>query len=181
MADFTTHDLAGITIFAALWGVLNATMSPIFFQLFHLPFFCDMIGFASLTLAMWWVRKFGTCTLVGFIATIINFMFRPNAFHFLGFTVASIIFDVISSLMAYKHLFQKRLLISVTLFSLSAFSAAIAGLIIGAFFMVPVALQRWGGVLAWAGLHAIGGVIGGALGVSLMNALIARGITANAS
>jgi hypothetical protein len=44
--------------------------------------------------------------------------------------------------------------------------------------MVPTALQRWGGVLVWVGLHTIGGVIGGAIGVSLMNALVIRGITA---
>jgi hypothetical protein len=177
MAYFTTRDLAGITIFAALWGILNATMSPIFFQLFQLPFLCDMIGFASLTLVTWWVRKFGACTLVGFIATIINFMYRPNAFHFLGFTAASIVFDIFSSIMTYKNIFQNRLLTSVLLFSLSAFSAAIAGLIIGAFFMVPAALQRWGGTIAWAGLHTIGGIVGGAIGISLMNALIARGVT----
>ena len=135
-----------------------------------------MIGFASLTLAIWWVRKIGTGTLVGFIATIINFMFRPDAFHFLGFTVASIVFDVLASLLTFKQMFHKRFLVSGVLFFLSAFSAAIAGLIIGTFFLVPAALQRWGGVLAWAGLHAVGGVIGGAIGVSLINALISRGI-----
>ena len=42
--------------------------------------------------------------------------------------------------------------------------------------MLPVALIQWGGVLGWAGLHALGGIIGGAIGVSLMNALAARNI-----
>ena len=180
MVHFGTRDLAGITIFAALWGVLNATISPVFFRLFHLPFLCDLIGFAALILAVWWVRKLGTATFVGFIATIINFMFRPDAVHFFGFTAASILFDVTSSLTGYGRLFEKKLLGSIVLFALSVFSAAVAGLIIGTFFMEPGPLQRWGGILAWSGLHATGGVIGGTLGVTLMNALTARGITTKA-
>jgi hypothetical protein len=178
---FETRDLAGITIFAALWGVLNAAISPVFFRLFQLPFFCDLIGFAALILAVWWVRKIGTATFVGVIATVINFMFRPDAVHFLGFTAASVLFDVIASLTGYRRLFEKRLLGSVTLLGLSIFSAATAGLIIGAFFMEPGPLQRWGGIIAWSGLHAIGGVIGGTLGVTLVNALTARGITAKST
>ena len=177
MVYFGTRDLTGITIFAALWGVLNAMISPVFFRLFHLPFLCDLIGFAALILAVWWVRKLGTATFVGFIATIINFMFRPDAVHFFGFTAASILFDVIASLTGYRRLFEKKLLGSTILFALSVFSAAAAGLIIGTFFMEPGPLQRWGGILAWSGLHAIGGVIGGTIGVTLINALTARGIT----
>jgi hypothetical protein len=176
-AYFGTRDLAGITIFAALWGVLNATISPIFFQVFHLPLWCDLVGFAAIILAAWYVRKIGAATLVGVIATIINFAFRPEAYHFFGFTAASIVFDVLSSFIGHKRIFEKRLLGSLSLFAISVFSAAVAGLIIGAFFLVPAVLQTWGGILGWAGLHAIGGAIGGIVGVSLTNALTARGIT----
>ncbi|MDH5447868.1 MAG: hypothetical protein OEY24_05295 [Candidatus Bathyarchaeota archaeon] len=176
MAYFRTRDLAGITIFAALWGVLNVTVSPIFFQIFSLPFLCDVIGFSALILAVWWVRKLGTATFVGFIALIINMLVRPTALHFFGFFTVSIVFDVLTFLIGYNRLFEKRLLGSTSLFAISVFSAAVAGLIIGSFFMPPVALAKWGGVLSWAGLHAVGGVIGGAVGVSLMNALTVRGI-----
>ena len=177
MPYFGTRDIAGIAIFAALWGVLNVTLSPIFFQLFHLPFLCDLIGFASITLACWWVRKIGTATFVGVIATIVNFMFRPTAMHFLGFMAASIVFDVLTFASGYERLFKRRILGSIILVAISIISAAVAGFIIGSFFMAPKALQRWGGVLGWAGLHAIGGVIGGVVGVSLMNALEIRGIS----
>jgi len=174
---FGTRDLAAITIFAALWGVLNATISPIFFQVFHLPFWCDLVGFAAIILAAWYVRKIGAATLVGVIATIINFVFRPEAYHFFGFTAASILFDVLTSFIGHTRVFEKRLLGSLSLFAISVFSAAVAGLIIGAFFLVPAMLQTWGGILGWAGLHAIGGAIGGIVGVSLTNALTSRGIT----
>jgi len=177
MAYFGTRDLAGIAVFAALWGVLNVTLSPIFFQIFHLPFFCDLIGFTGLILAVWLVRKLGTATLVGFIATILNFMLRPTALHFLGFTAAAVAFDVLAAIIGYKRLFENRVLGAISLFIISVVSAAIAGLIIGAFFLIPAILQRWGGILGWAGLHAVGGVIGGIIGIILVNALAARGIT----
>ncbi len=175
MAYFATRDLAVITIFAALWGVLNVTVSPIVFQIFNLPFLCDIIGFAALILSIWWVRKLGTATFVGLIALIINMLIRPTALHFFGFFAASIVFDLLAFLSGYK-LFEKKILASVSLFLISVFSAAVAGLIIGNFFMLPVALIQWGGVLGWAGLHAIGGIIGGGIGVSLINALAARNI-----
>ena len=97
--------------------------------------------------------------------------------HFLGFLAASIVFDVLAFASGYTRLFEQRILGSILLTTISIISAAVAGVIIGAFFMSPIALQRWGGVLGWAGLHAIGGIIGGIVGVSLMNALISRGIT----
>jgi hypothetical protein len=51
----------------SLWGVLNSIFAPVFFSMTHLPFFCDLIGFSVLTLAAWWVRKFGAITIVGAI------------------------------------------------------------------------------------------------------------------
>lgn len=176
MTYFKTRDLAGITIFAALWGVLNVTVSPIFFDVFSLPFLCDIIGFSALILAIWWTRKLGTATFVGLIALIINMFLRPTALHFFGFFAASIVFDILTFFSGYKRLFEKRLFGSIALFVNAVLSAAFAGLVIGSFFMEPMALNRWGGVLSWAGLHAIGGVLGGAIGVFLINALISRGI-----
>ena len=122
------------------------------------------------------MRKLDTATFVGLIATIINFMFRPDAVHIFGFTVASIFFDVIASSTGHKRLFEKKSLGSIILFALSVISATIAGLIFGVFFMEPLILQRCGGIVACSGLHAIGGIIGGAVGVTLVNALTTRRI-----
>jgi hypothetical protein len=178
LAYFNSRDVAAIALCSALWGVLNSTLSPIFFQVFHLPFLCDLIGFASLILAVWWTRKFGTATAVGLIATVINFIFRPDAFFFLGFTIASFVFDVLTRLLGYKNCFERALIGTVSLVLFSVLSAAVAGSIIGLFFMPAPALVRWGGVLGWAALHAVGGVIGGLIGAPLTTALTARGIPA---
>jgi hypothetical protein len=175
---FNSRDVAAIAICAALWGVLNSTLSPIFFQAFNLPFLCDMIGFPSLIIAVWWTRKFGAATTVGLIATVVNFVFRPDAFYFLGFTAASVAFDILTRLMGYANVFERVLVGTTSLVFISVFSAAVAGSVIGLFFMTAKVLAMWGGVLGWAGLHAVGGVIGGLIGAPLITALTARGIPA---
>lgn len=174
MPYFNAREIAAIALFGALWGVLNAVLLPIVFRLTGLPIFCDLVGFSSLALAVWWIRKLGAASTVGIVATILNFVFRPGAVHFLGFTAASIIFDVLTRLVGYERIFSKSAstIFSITLISI--FSAAVAGLIIGTFFMAAPALAQWGGVLGWAGLHAAGGFIGGLIGATLIASLKGR-------
>ena len=171
---FNTRDVAAIAICAALWGVLNSIFAPVFFSMTHLPFFCDLIGFSVLTLAAWWIRKFGAITIVGLLATVINFALVPGAIHFLGFTVASIFFDVTISLVGFNKPFSRKAYTVASMMPISIVSAGLAGYIIGTFFMAGPALAPVGGVLGWAGLHVIGGIVGGAIGTSLVTGLDAR-------
>jgi hypothetical protein len=173
---FGSREIAAIALLSALWGVINSIFSPIVFQMLGLPILCDMLGFSVLSLTVWWVRKLGAASMVGLIATVINFVFNPGGVFFLGFTVASVVFDVVTFPLRYDRYFRKVSLISILLLCVSVLSAAIAGLIIGGYFMVAPALARWGGVLGWAGLHAIGGIIGGSIGVVLILGLVARGV-----
>ncbi len=179
MTYFNTRDIAAIALSAALWGVLNAILSPVFFSMTRLPFLCDLIGFSVLIFAAWWIRKPGAITLIGLIATVINFMIIPAGVHFLGFTVASIFFDVTASVAMYGGLFKKSAYTAVSMMGISVSSGALAGYIIGTFFMAAQAMANWGGVIGWAGLHAIGGVIGGAIGVFLITALKNRKVITN--
>jgi hypothetical protein len=176
MPYFNTRDVAAISISAALWGVLNSLFSPIFFRMFGLPFLCDLIGFSALTIAVWWVKRVGAASMVGLIATLINFLFNPGAVHFLGFTAASIVFDCAAWVAGYERAFKWRILGTFIVVVISTASAAVAGLMIGTLFMDSRALARWGGVLGWAGLHAVGGIMGGTIGGVLVNAISARGI-----
>lgn len=176
MAYFSTREVAGIALLAALWGVLNSIFAPIFFRMTGLPFLCDLIGFAVLALTAWWIRRFGAASAVGIIATAINFIFNPGGTHFLGFTAASIVYDILSHIIGYERSFRSKQAITAVLLVMSMVSAAVAGFIIGLFFMTAPALARWGGVLGWAGLHAVGGLLGGLVGAIIITALTARGI-----
>lgn len=176
MVYFRSNDIAIIALSAALWGVLNSLFSPIFFRMFGLPFLCDLVGFTVLTVTVWWTRKLGSTTIVGLIATIINFIFNPAALQFLGFTAASFVFDAASWSMRYDREFRRTTYSTISMVSISTLSAAVAGAIIGTFFMAAPSLIMWGGVLGWAALHAVGGIMGGAIGVALVAALVSRGI-----
>ena len=161
MPYYSSREIAAIALLSALWGVLNSIFSPVVFNMFGLPILCDMIGFAVLSLTVWWIRKLGAATIVGIIATAINFIFNPGGVFFLGFTVASVVFDAVAWIARYDSYFRKASLTAISLLFTSVLSAAVAGLIIGNYFMAPFALVSWGGILGWAGLHAFGGIIGG--------------------
>jgi len=111
--------------------------------------------------------------MVGLIATIINFIINPAGVIFLGFTAASVIFDLVIWVIRYDRVFQKRTHVAASVIPASFLSAAVAGLVIGTFFMAAPALLKWGGVLGWAALHAAGGVVGGILAFTLI-ATVAR-------
>ncbi len=176
MAYLNSKQVAAIVMCSALWGVFNSIFSPMFFSLTHLPLLCDLIGFTVLTVAAWWIRRFGAIITIGLISTIINFVFNPQALTFLGFTAAAVVFDVALGLIGYSRVFTKPLYTSVATIGISVLSAAVAGFLIGTFFMAAPALVSWGGVMGWAGLHAVGGVIGGTIGASLVLGLVSRKI-----
>jgi hypothetical protein len=176
MLFYNSREISAIALLSALWGVLSSIFSPIVFSMFNLPILCDMIGFAVLSLTVWWVRKLGAATSVGLIATVINFIFNPAGLFFLGFTAASIVFDILAWLARYNVYFKKPSLTAIALFFISMLSAAVAGLVIGTSFMPAVALVGWGGVLGWVGLHAVGGIIGGSIGIALVIGFVARGL-----
>jgi hypothetical protein len=179
MTYFNSRDIAAIALCAALWGVLNSIFSPIVFSITHLPLLCDLIGFTVLTVVAWWIRKAGAITAIGLIATIINFILNPQALTFLGFTAAAFVFDLISSIVGFNFFFKKAANTITMAIVISTLSAAVAGFIIGSFFMAGPALSLWGGVAGWAGLHSVGGVIGGTIGATLVAALNSRKIAIN--
>jgi hypothetical protein len=160
---------------AALWSVLSAYIAPVFWRATHMPFFCDMLGIISLTLVLWWTRKFGTATITGIIATIITLMLNPYATQFLGFTAASIAFDILTRLIGYQNCLERQLLSVISLLFSSTIAGAIAGVIVGSVFMDPNFLTTmFGGIIFFIALHAVGGVIGGVIGLMLIKALSTR-------
>jgi len=174
MPYFTTRDLAAMAVSGAFWAVVNILISPIFWQLTHMPFLCDLLAFLSLTLVVWWTRKFGAASMTGIVVTALTLVLRPGAFQIFGFMAASAVFDVLVKVTGYGNCLEKPLRGAVCLILFSLLSAGVAGAVIGIFFMGFSTLLA---IFAFAGLHAIGGLIGGTLGVVLVRALIARRIT----
>lgn len=66
----------------------------------------------------------------------------PYGVHFLGFTAATVVFDITMKLIGYNKCFKKLLFTNVSVLLVSIRSAAVAGMIIGAFFMAAPALAR---------------------------------------
>lgn len=172
---FTSKQVAAIAISAALYGVLSAYIAPIFWNATHLPFFCDTLGMFAFILVLWWVRKFGAVTMTGIIATIITLTLNPYSTQFIGFTAASIVFDILTKLVGYKNSLEKPKLSIISLLFASLVSTAIAGIIIGYVFMNPnFLISLFGGVAFFAVLHATGGIIGAIIGIILTRALSTR-------
>jgi len=170
MTFFNSRNVAAIALSSSVWAIANAYAGPIFWSATHLPFLCDVMGFASLILVAWWTRKFGAVSLTGLVATLINFLVGGQVF-FLGFTAASIAFDLVTRGVGYGNLFLKPYVSPVLMVVLAAASASVAGLVIGPLFM---SMQVLSGIVTFAGLHALGGVLGGLIGVSLVKALKVR-------
>ena len=171
MTYLNTRHISAIAMCAAYWAILNNTLSPILFRLTGMPFLCDLLAFTTLILVGWWTRKFGIMSLTGLLVTGLTFMLQPNAFQMIGFIVASIVFDIVTKIIGYDKSFDKPLSSTLILLSLSTGCAFMAGLIIRGMFMIsPTVLA----VLVWGGLHAIGGFIGGFIGLILVNALRTR-------
>ena len=177
MAYFTSREISAIALSAALWAVINWLIAPRFWELTHLPILCDMVGVSLLTLTVWWTRKPGAASFMGLVATILNLVLRPGSFHFLGFTVASVAFDAATALIGYTNCLECGRVSYASLVIVSFASTIIAGLIIGSFFMNPMFLSNmFGGLMFFAALHGIGGIVGGVLGIVFVTGLKMRQI-----
>lgn len=156
---FTTVDIALVSVFCALWVVLNLTLGPLGFSLFSLPIFCDLAVFLTLLLVIWATEKFGAAILVGIIGSIIILMIRSSP-HIIGFTVSTIMFDML--MLVNKHKIQLKAYNIITTALATIVSAYFAGVIIGIFFSnKPLTMEtmQWASTF-WGGWHLIGGIIG---------------------
>jgi len=177
MAGLGTRGVTAVAVCAALWAVLNALISPFFWQLTQMPFLCDLLAFAALIFVVWWTRRFGAISLTGVVFGVLSFILRPGAIFNLAFVAAAIAFDFLTRAVGYDRMFNKPFVGSIVAVLISVVCAALAGLIIGALFMSFTTLPA---ILAFAGLHAIGGLIGGVVGAGIITTLKARRIEPSA-
>ena len=174
---FNTKELSAIAISATIWAVINAIVGPGFWNMTHLPILCDMLGLATLSLTVWWVRKPGAVAMVGVIATVISLILNPCGLQFFGFTGASLVFEILTFLLGYDRLLKGGISGWVTLLLVSFVSASVAGVIIGSFFMAQAFLMSaFGGIAFFAALHGVGGLVGGVFGVIIVQGLEKRNV-----
>lgn len=163
-------DLALVSIFCALWAILNLTLGPLGFSWFGLPIFCDFAVFFTLLLVTWATAKFGIASLVGIIGSIIILLIRASP-HIIGFAISAIFFDVLMFLSHHKIELKTR---SMTTAALStALSAYFAGVIIGLFFSNKLLDQntlQWA-LTFWGVWHLIGGIISIAITLPIIGIL----------
>jgi hypothetical protein len=168
-----SRDITAIASSAAVWAIINAWLSPIFWQLTHLPFLCDILAFSSLILVVWWTKKFGAASLTGLLVTLITLVLRPGAFQMVGFLAASIVFDVITKAIGYETLFTGKRKNEIPFIPISMISSALGGVIISILVMNQ---KTFTAIISFASLHVIGGIIGAIIGIILVNSLIVRSV-----
>ncbi|MEM2104334.1 MAG: hypothetical protein QW717_05530 [Candidatus Bathyarchaeia archaeon] len=151
---FKPIDVAVISVFAAMWVVLNLTLGPMGFRLFNLPILCDFSVFFTLLLTTWTSGRMGTASAVGVIGAVIVLALSPSSTQMVGFLASAVLFDLLMLLSRHKLSF-KLYNMAVAVFA-TAVSAYFAGVVIGTIFMrrpLQWALTFWG---VW---HLIGGII----------------------
>jgi hypothetical protein len=159
---FQTVDIALVSVFCALWVVLNITLGPLSFRLLGLPVLHDFAVFFTLLLVAWVTGKFGTASLVGIIGSIFA-SFLVNPLIMIGFVVSAVLFDVIMTANGHK-LSTKAYNMTIAALATMA-SAYFAGVVIGVFAMngaLDWALTVWG---VW---HLVGGIVSAAVTLPLI-------------
>lgn len=163
---FKPVDIAIISVFSAMWVVLNLTLGQVGFRLFQLPIFCDFSVFLTLLLTTWASGKMGTASAVGAIGAMIVLAVNPSSTQMISFLASAILFDVLMLLNKHK-ISLKPYSMGVAAFA-TTISAYIAGVVIGTNFMgrsLEWALTFWG---VW---HLTGGIISIAIATPLIGVL----------
>jgi hypothetical protein len=157
-----TVNIALISIFSALWVVLNLTAAPLSFRLTGLPVIHSVMIFFILLLVTWTTNQFGSASLVGIIGSIIV-LFAGGPIPVLGFIVAAIVFDLI--FLVNRHRFNVNpgsIGIAILATVVSAFFASIINFVLvsPAFF-----------ITVWIGLVVVGGIIGLVIALPIIEVL----------
>jgi hypothetical protein len=162
---FTTQNIALISIFSALWIILNYYVAPLSFQLLHLPVGHGTIVFFTLLLVTWATGKFGAASAVGIIGSTIVLL-AGGPFPVVSFAATSLLFDAI--LTANHHKLKTNLYnIGIAVLA-TAVSAYTAGIITGTFILnqpIQYAATVWGG---WT---LLGGILGAAITLPVIGVL----------
>jgi len=158
-------NIALISIFSALWVVLNLTVAPLSFALFHLPVIHSLIIFFMLFLVTWATNQYGAASTVGVIGSVIVVL-AGGPLPVLGFIPAALLFDLLL-LVNHHKINLKPLNIAVGILA-SVVCAFLAALVNG--FLI-LSLAPIFTLTIWAGWNVLGGVVGAVIVLPIIAAL----------
>jgi hypothetical protein len=162
---FTTVNIALISIFSAMWIVLNFTVAPLGFQLTRLPIVHGVISLFTLLLASWATGRYGVASAVGMIGSTIVLL-AGGPLPVLGFAAASLLFDAI--LLVNSHRLNVKLVNAAVAVLATVVSSYFAGVLNGIFILNQTPMFA---VTFWAGWTIVGGIIGLAIALPIIAVL----------
>lgn len=159
-------NIALISIFSALWVVLNLTIAPLGFAVFHLPVVHSLIIFFMLILVIWTTGQYGAASVVSIIGSAIVVLANPQVLPVLGFIPAALLFDLMLLLNHHKVNLK---LINIALFVLAAIVCGYVAAVVNGLVILNLALMFT--LTVWAGWNILGGLIGVVIALPIVGIL----------
>jgi hypothetical protein len=162
---FTTTNVALISIFSALWIVLNLTIAPLGFQLTRVPIVHGIISLFILLLSSWATSRYGAASAVGMVGSVIVLL-AGGPLPVLGFAAASLLFDVV--LVLNHHIISLKTVNIAVSVAATVVSSYFAGVLNGIVILNQTPIFA---VTVWAAWTTTGGIIGLAIALPIIAAL----------
>jgi hypothetical protein len=159
-------NIALISIFSALWVVLNLTVAPIGFAVFHLPVVHSLIIFFMLVLVAWATGQYGAASVVSIIGSVIVVFANPQVLPVLGFVPAAFLFDLVLLLNRHKVNLKS---INVALLILAAIVCAYVAAVVNGLVILNLAFVFT--LTVWGGWNVLGGIIGVVIALPIVGVL----------
>ena len=159
-------NIALISIFSALWVILNLTIAPLGFAVFHLPVVHSLIIFFMLILVTWATGQYGAASIVSMIGSTIVVLANPQVLPVLGFVPAALLFDLVLILNHHKiSLKPTNIAVAIFVAIICAYGAAVVNGILILNFAWLFTLT------VWAGWNVLGGIIGVVIALPIIEVL----------
>ncbi len=148
-------NIALISIFSALWVILNLTIAPLGFAIFHLPVVHSLIIFFMLVLVIWATGQYGAASAVCIIGSAIVVLANPQVLPVLGFVPAAFLFDL--ALLVNRHRVNLKS-VNISIVVLTTIVCAYVAAVVNGIVILNLALMFT--LTVWAGWNVLGGIIG---------------------
>jgi hypothetical protein len=159
-------NIALISIFSALWVILNLTLAPLGFAVFHLPVVHSLIIFFMLILITWATGQFGVASAVSIIGSVIVVLANPQVLPVLGFIPAALLFDLI--LLVNHHKVNLKP-INIAIVVLASIACSYVAAVVNGLLILNLALMFT--LTVWAGWNILGAIIGVVIGLPFIGVL----------